>query len=242
MGFEIAYAFDTETTGEAPPDAAICELAAVPVTREGKVVLSKSVTTLINPGHKVPCDARAVHHISDQELLKAPKLSAVMKRQFKFLRGKGVVIAAHNMEFDLQFMQPELTGEENKVCTYRVARHLYPDAPNFKNQTLRYYLDVDPPKSALKGMVPHRALYDTICTAFILAKMVREVGLDEIVRLSSEPVLLKTCHLKKHKGIPWAEVPVGYLQWILKADFDLDVVHTARHHLGLGKLPSKRVA
>lgn len=241
----MIYVVDTETTGEKPPEAAVCEIASVPVTLDGRVVLSKTRSSLINPGHAVPCEARAVHHLGDVDLAKAKPFAQVMQRQFAHLRNS--IIAAHNLPFDWQFLEPALAGEERRLCTYKLAKHLYPTAPNHKNQTLRYYLDVDPPKAALKGLAPHRALYDAICTAFILARMIKEHGTDHLLYLMDQPVLLTTCHLRAHKGKPWADVPHDYLRWILRTpDFDPDVRYTAQFHLGLvlhhGRSPAQQAA
>jgi DNA polymerase III epsilon subunit-like protein len=233
---ETFYACDTETSGEDPSIAGIVELASVPVTTDGKVVLSKGLQSYVNPGHKIPADAMGVHHITDQAVAAAPRLGTAM-RKFKHLAQPKTMIVCHNMDFDKRFLGPVVAKDAELICSMRLARHLYPESPNHKIQTLRYWLDVSPPKSALKGMAPHGALYDSIVLAFVWARMVRDHGADTLRRLNAEPILLQTCHLKAHKGKPWENVPRGYLHWILSADFDRDVVHTARHHLGLAPLP-----
>jgi exodeoxyribonuclease X len=229
----LVHVIDTETTGTKPPEAAVCEIASVSVDETGKVLLDSGVSSLVNPGHPCPADARGVHHLSDAELAKAPPFKDVMRKKFSHL--KGSIVCAHNMPFDWPFIAPGLDGDAMRLCTLKIAKHLYPDSPNHKNQTLRYHLKAEPPASALKGLAPHRALYDAYCTAFILARMIKDAGgLDELIRLTSAPVLLKTCHLKAHKGKPWEDVPPDYLRWVLRvADFDPDIHHTARHHLGL---------
>lgn len=223
------FVLDTETTGEAPPEAAVCEIAAVPVAN-GKVLGDDAISSLVNPGHSIPPECRGVHHLSDQDVAKAPTIDRVMAGKFKVLRG--TVLAAHNMEFDFQFLEPHVGSDATRLCTYRCARHLYPDAPNYRNQTLRYYLDCEPPGKYLAKLAPHRALYDAICTAYILAHMLVERTVDDLIELTGQPVLLKTVSFGQHRGALWEKVPRDYLRWILSKDFDVDVVHTAKHYYG----------
>lgn len=230
---KLIWVVDTETTGEKPPSAAICEIAAVPVSQDGKVVASKAISSLINPGHPIPDDCRGVHHISNADVSKSMSIEQVMSRgPFKKLCN-GVMLAAHNMEFDWQFLQPHIKAS-GLLCTYRLALHLYPDAPNHKNQTLRYYTGAEPPKTWLRGLAPHRALYDAFCTAFILSDMLKKKSIDELLSLMKTPAILKICPYKAHKGQPWSSVPPDYLRWILRGnDHSPEVVATAKHWLSL---------
>jgi DNA polymerase III epsilon subunit-like protein len=226
---EVIYVVDVETS-RTDEDAAICEIAAVPVTTKGKVLADKSISTLVNPMHPIAVDCQAVHHLSDKDVEGAPLISDVMAGEFKVLRG--ATIAAHNIAFDHKFLKPHLSGKERLICTYRTARHLYQDAPNLKNQTLRYYLNVDVPEKYLKGLAPHRALYDTLCTAYILGHYLSEHStVSELIELTNKPVLLKTIGFGVHRGKSWAEVPPAYLGWILGKDFEDDVKFTAKHWL-----------
>lgn len=229
MNLRTIWVIDTETTGASPKEgAAICEVAAVPVLENGKVIMSKFFSQLINPGHPIPPDMSAIHHIIDADVKTKP-----MIHEAKCLKKIGSdIIAAHNMEFDWAFLEPALSVlPAHRLCTYRLALHMFPDAPNHKNQTLRYYLGEEPPASLLKSAGhAHRALYDTFVTAFVFARMLKEHSLDELIEMSSKPVLLKTCHYRAHKGKPWSQVPKDYLSWILRGgDHSPDVTYTARH-------------
>jgi DNA polymerase III epsilon subunit-like protein len=72
-------------------------------------------------------------------------------------------VAAHCAQFDLAFLG--WTGEP-ALCTMRLARAVFPEAPNHKNQTLREYLRIDGVIGEREGA--HRALDDAIVTAHIL--------------------------------------------------------------------------
>ena len=116
--------------------------------------------------------------------------------------------------------------------------HLWPEAPSHKNQTLRYWLGLDvsdmPPEA---GGNAHRALYDAWVTAKLLQKQLDEVkvllrsekgplldgdptleqeDVEELLRLSAAPVLLRMVRLGKHRGTLWKDVDRSYLSWILK--------------------------
>lgn len=225
----IIWVIDVETTGEQPPEAGVCEIAAVPVdSNSGKVLFVDRLCSFVNPGHPIPPECQGIHHISDHQVKKSPTLAELMKwPSFKMLRG--AILAAHNVKFDYAFLAAYLQGDEQLICTYRCARHLYPDAPNYKNQTLRYFLKVEPPRIQLADMVPHRALYDAVVTAHILSFMLRDHLPNELLAYTVNPILLKKVHFGTHRGKEWAAVPKDYLGWILRNDFDMDVTHTAKY-------------
>ena len=69
------------------------------------------------------------------------------------------------------------------IATLRCAKHVWPDAPDFKNETLRYRLGIDLPRDRM-----HRALEDATVTAHILARLLAERTVDELLALSTTPV------------------------------------------------------
>lgn len=69
---------------------------------------------------------------------------------------EGAVIVAHNAQFD-RSMIPE-TGRP-WICSYRPARHLWPDAQGHSNQVLRYWLDL-----RVDAQAAHSAAGDTLVT------------------------------------------------------------------------------
>jgi exodeoxyribonuclease X len=177
----------------------------------------------------IPAQARAVHHISPDDV--RPGAPGVVCRE-EWVRGMlsavdlDTVYAAHNAAFDKKFL-PEF--DIPWICTYRCAMHIWPDAPGHSNQVLRYHLGVEPPAAMLKDLAPHRALYDAAVTAGILQFMLREHTVEDLLRFTSSPVLLRTVRFGKHRGELWKDVPVDYCRWILRTGgFDEDIMHTAR--------------
>jgi DNA polymerase III epsilon subunit-like protein len=52
------------------------------------------------------------------------------------------------------------------LCTLRLARRAFPNAPAYGNQFLRSYLGIDDPR--LRGQAAHRAYADVLVTAGVL--------------------------------------------------------------------------
>lgn len=134
------------------------------------------------------------------------------------------IMAGHNCRFDRGFLP--MFHEKRWIDTYRVAMHLWPDAPNFQNQTLRYWLKLDLPHGGA-----HHAASDVVTTAHILMRQLAERSLDDLLRLSTKRVVLKKVGFGKHFGKLWTEVPTDYLDWAAKQDFDPDVEFTVRTEL-----------
>jgi exodeoxyribonuclease X len=215
---------DTETTGIGPEDQAV-EVAFVLIEDGARI---ETMSTLVRPTVPVAIEARAAHHITDEMLATAPTIKKVAA-----LIPFADVLVAHNAEFDRRIL--EQSGVRHlppeTICTYRCALHLFPDAPGYSNQVLRYYLNLS---VELGGAGAHRALPDTLVTASILECMLERHTVEELVALAKQPAVLKTCRLPKHRDKPWADVPSDYMQWVLKCSsppFDSDTRFTCLHWL-----------
>jgi exodeoxyribonuclease X len=141
------------------------------------------------------------------------------------------ILVAHNVDFDSKFL-PELTRPW--VCTLRSAKHVWPDAPGYGNQVLRYWLNIKIPQNLLDiapilaHMHPHQALYDVATTSGILLKIL-EMGYtpDQLIHATRSPLQLKKIEFGKHKGLDYDRIPRDYLLWLQKQpNLDPDVKHT----------------
>lgn len=143
------------------------------------------------------------------------------------------VLIGHYLPFDMRLLAQSDASLEfisQRVCTWQCAKHLYPDAEGHANQVLRYDLGLSVPKFDLP---PHRALPDALVTASLFVHMLQSTSIDELIRLTTTPVLLKSCDFGKHKGKLWSDIKdVGWLRWITTQDgpqgFSSDVIHTAK--------------
>lgn len=232
---------DTETTGTEPEVDRLVELACLSVDLNGPELLIDRgdglnpwrFEALCNPGRDIPPGAKAVHHITESMVAGEPDPHEVVSEMLAEV-GEVNYWVAHNAEFDRGFMRrfsPYFDDPSGWICTYRCALHLWPDAPGFSNQTLRYWLDLSP--DVPKGLAPHRAMYDIIVTEGILARMLETHTPQQLAELGPRPALLQTCRFGKHRGTPWRDVPRDYMRWYLKqTEQDKDVKHTCLHWLG----------
>lgn len=227
---------DLETTGVHPP-AAICELGYCdlvveknPSTGEAEWQIRDGRETLVNPGIAIPPETSAIHHIVDEDVANSPPfldfIDAIRQRN----ADEELLFCAHNCNFEQAWLTAKVVGDVRWICTYKCALRVWPEAPNFQNQTLRYYLKPEGLDRKIAS-VSHRAYPDAYVTAHILRELLRYATVDQLVKWTSEPALLVRCRFGKHKGKLWTEIESSYLEWILRADFEEDVVFTATYVL-----------
>lgn len=239
---------DTETTGpkSTPPDVA-CELATVdlnwePDTKTHQLVAPRS--ELVGIGIAMPPDAQGIHHIGDADLKDARDLAHVFKSVIApYPFPEKIILAAHNAEYEFgtvrdvdgKLLKERVPEHVPIICTLKAAYRLWPDAPNHKNQTLRYYLKLTIPDK-LKGGLPHRALPDAVVTALILVECLKLAPIEHLIQWTKEPRLLPTCPIGKKQGWAgkkWSEVDSGFLTWMINDadDMDADLKWNAQYEL-----------
>ncbi|HEV3092290.1 MAG TPA: 3'-5' exonuclease [Candidatus Cybelea sp.] len=150
---------DVETTGFSPVRDRIVEVACALV--EGHRVVDRWAT-LVDPDMPIPAVATAVHGITDAMVAGAPSASEALRHVRRWCAGR--TPAAHCANFDLAFVGPSVA--RSGLCTMRLARALFPEAPNHKNQTLRRFLSID--REAGETFEAHRALGDAVVSAHVL--------------------------------------------------------------------------
>lgn len=228
------FVVDVETTGMDPERDRVVEIGVVAIdTRRRKI--EGTWTSLVNPGVPMPPAARAVHHISDADVARAPSIEQAMTDLLSWAGTNERVLLAHNAAFDSAFL-PQVEGEW--VCSWRCAQTAWPALDSYSNHAVRYAvpeIEAAVRRSGLRKTQPaHRALPDAWVTAHVALALLDEMSVEELLEVTAAPILLRTVRFGKHRGEAWADVPRDYLQWILRkdAEFDRDVVHTARHYLG----------
>lgn len=228
---------DTETSGLDHLKDQICEIAGVflhpDATHLGSFAHSLcSISCEIHPA------AQATHHIDSKDLEGKPHVNDWLRKHWPT---DVSFIVAHNAPFDRGFMAPRLDdcGLRNEpwIDTYRCARHLWPDAPAYGNQTLRYWLKLNVDGLIPPGLYAHRALYDALVTTRLFQKMLESKTIHELHALTNTPVLLQKISFGKHFGTAWKDVPYDYLTWMKResakkpGSFDEDTMHTVNHWL-----------
>jgi exodeoxyribonuclease X len=235
------WVVDVETTGLDHATDRVVEFAAVPVevkapvdqvAKPEDVAILGGYSSLVFPARLIPPESSAVHHIIDEDVVEAPPLGRAVDRVLGPLWRNALdrVFVAHVARFDRNFL-PMLHDDARWVDTHRCALHIFPDAPNHKNQTFRYLFKFDVPRD----LNVHRALGDATVTAHLFARLLQERPLAELFKLSTKPVILKTLPFGKHRGELWTEVPSDYLDWMIRENMDTaekqddpDVRHTLK--------------
>jgi DNA polymerase III epsilon subunit family exonuclease len=168
---------DLETTGGSPSGDRILEIGAVQV--DGGVI-GKSFTTLVNPGVPIPSWISSMTGILDEMVVEAPFFLAVGEEIAAFIGDS--VIVAHNLPFDLGFLNQELGRNcgfqlaNPALCTVRLGRRLLPQLADRRLDTLADHYGF-----SFAGR--HRALGDAEVTARLLLRFIgllEEKGVEDL--------------------------------------------------------------
>lgn len=223
---------DLETTGTEPP-AEIIEFGRVDVVVDASgAAVENPLSWLYRPLRGIPPETTAIHHITEADFGPDTPICTPEYLHAAVWSGPApAALVAHSCAFERQFVTEATTGQIPWICTYKVAMHVWPDAPRHSNQVLRYWrnLSLD---SAL-AMPPHRAGPDAWVTAHILADLAQFASFEQMIAWTNEPRPMSSIPIGKHRGAPWSQVPIDYLEWMLgQTDMDQDTVWHAGQELG----------
>ena len=155
---------DLETTGNAASKGdRIIEIGIVLLNEGGEVI--QEFSSLVYPERDIPPFISSLTGIQEEDVLDAPLFSEVVDDIYQLMKNSYIV--AHNIEFDLGFL-----NEEFKRCRYpalhnafidtvELSRIMLPMAPSFKLGQLSEQLGMGHDR-------PHRALSDAQATSDLL--------------------------------------------------------------------------
>jgi exodeoxyribonuclease X len=236
----LVRVIDFETTGDQEdPGAEIIELGRIDVDLTTRQVSNPWRSFASCSRLPIPPETKGIHHITEADIAGFPRALDLFGPCFE---GCGPVdyLAAHNAGFEQHFHD----GSGRKwIDTYKCALVVWPEAPSHKNQSLRYWLDLDNDPNLDFDRVladpPHRALPDAYVTAHILVRLLDERSAEELAKISEYPALLRVMNFGKHKGMTFEEAPADYLEWIRdKSEMNSDTKFSAKYWLkkrGFGK-------
>ena len=167
-----ALAFiDFETTGLSPEARDRIIEVGIVVLQSGRIV--DRYQSFVNPRMPIPRAVVALTGIDNAMVRPAPGAAQVMHEVLEFA-GK-LPLVAHNASFDRRFMDCELQRIRRRrtsefICSLRVARRVYPAAPDHKLATLVRLAGVTPAEQY------HRALGDAEMTAGLWTCMAEEIA------------------------------------------------------------------
>ena len=134
---KVFTAIDVETTGLDSFYHKIVEIACVRYI-DGKAV--DSYSSLINPGRDIPDEAFKISGISNDMVADKPFFSEVCGDFLKFISGS--VLVAHNVQFDLGFINSALAAAgstylaNDYIDTLDMARKAWPGRNSYALQAL----------------------------------------------------------------------------------------------------------
>lgn len=220
---------DTETTGIKETD----RIVQVAYRIGGQKVWSEG---LFKPEVPISFDAMSITHITNEDVADKPifKDSEMFKDLKTWFGDILTVLVAHNADYDMKMLAKEgLNVPQRHICTMKISHHHDKEAELEKNnlQYLRYYYNL----KFEEKINPHDALSDIIVLEKLLTYYEQFYTIDEMVRISSKPILLKKFPFGKHKGEFLKEVIVSdrsYFEWMWNTiDMDENMRHTIGYYL-----------
>ena len=224
---EIFVCLDCESTGLEPDKDRIIEIAVARFTFD-KILQQHE--TLVDPECPIPEVSQEIHKITVEMLQGKPKIREVLPDLLKMIDGH--VIVGHGIGFDIALIAAEAKRHQiptkiemqPSIDTLRLAR-LYGDSPVNSLQQLRRHFNI-PEEEA------HRAMSDVVVNIEVfkyLSKPYKTV--EEIFKVLEKPIRLRAMPLGKHKGRKFDEIPLEYLLWAEKKNFDQDLLFSIRSEI-----------
>ncbi len=233
--------FDTETTGITDADF-LCQIAW---KNEGEEDMPNG---LFKPPIPITIDSMAVCHITNKMVAdKEPFQGSSLWQKFKEINDdpKNVLIA-HNAKFDIGMLRREGIEIKQYIDTLKIAQFIDRDGtlPKYNLQYLRYYYDIE------IEAIAHDARGDIIVLEAVfkflakkLSELTGETGsslTERMIKISYEPMLIKTFMFGKHNGKAISDVAAtdpNYLEWLLaqkqaaQSDTEEDWIYTLKYYL-----------
>lgn len=220
---------DTETTGGGEEDR-ICQL--------GYFLLDGSSCQVhedfCKPPLPISFGAMSVHGITNEFIEDKPPYEDVKSAHLlNDLNRLENIMIIHNAPFDLGMLKKEgFVWKGQLIDTLRCVRHLLPDLESHALQYLRYALGfykTEKMEADKLGVTinAHDAIGDVLILKMLTSHLVGLVNRDmnELVRLTQTPILIKNFRFGKYKDQPIAEVASkdrGYIEWMLREMKDMD--------------------
>lgn len=230
---------DIETTGLEKKDR-ICSVGLI--VDDGETI--ETYYSLVNPQKKVPPEAMAVHHITNEMLKDTPPFEeTAVAGILQKINSAGTILIGHNLAFDLEMLFKEgITWQGGMIDTLKCVKHLLGnEIEHFSLQYLRYELRLYREEAAVAetmgiALCAHHALSDALHTMLLhryLGEMADEARLME---LTTEHALIHKLPFGKYGGKFIEEIArrdPGYLEWMLRGlpDLDEDLRYSIEYYL-----------
>ncbi len=222
---------DIEATGLDLTNDRICEIGAIQFSLDEEF---ESFESLIDPEMTMSAEVIEIHHITNEMCVGKPKIHEVLHKILSMIDNH--VIMGHGIGFDVGMLKSALEragirhnlDKAKVIDTLRLAR-LYGESPSNSLEVLRRHFHVDEEGA-------HRAMNDVRVNIQVFKKLIRKFRTTkEILDRLKAPILLKAMPLGKYKGRSFNEIPINYLVWASKQNYDLDLIHSIKEAIKKGK-------
>ncbi len=227
---------DTETTGN---DLLKDRLFQVCYKHKGKLTAH-----YFKPPLPISIKSQSITHVTDKMIEdKETFAESSMKEELGTLLADHILVA-HNAVFDIAMLGHEGVTVPKFICTLKVARSLDKNSviPEYNLQYLRYYLQLDVTASAHDAkddVLVLEALFQRLYAKMLTLYKDKESVIEEMMRISLEPMLFTIIPFGKHRGKKLEEVVLSdrpYVEWLLEQKLqspngEEDWVYTLKHHL-----------
>ncbi len=227
MNSETFVCIDCEATGLDVENDSIIEVAVVLFTMEKEV---ESFDSLVDPKVTIPESSIEIHHITQEMVTGKPEIKELLPKVLQMI-GKRIIVG-HGVGFDVQLIHRAAKKhnihssiDSNPFFdTLRMAR-LYGESPTNSLQALRKHFNIEDEGA-------HRALSDVIVNIEVFKKLAaRYKMVEHLEKVLQKPIRLKRMPLGKHKGRDFKEIPMDYLQWAVRKDFDRDLIYSIKSEI-----------
>ncbi len=228
---EAFVCFDCETTGLDPEKDQIIEIAAVKFNfRE----ILGSMEHLIDPKCPIPPSTTKIHHITNDMVKGQPSIGEVLPKYLQFFHGH--LLIGHTIYFDITIVEkaarqaqiPSTLLNQPYIDTLRMAR-LYGGSSINSLEMLRSHFNIKPTEA-------HRAMNDVKVNIKVFKYLSKGFKTtEELIKRLKRPIQLKLMPLGKYKGRSFNEIPLQYLKWAAKQNFDQDLLFSIRHEINKRK-------
>jgi len=222
---------DVETTGLNIKKDRVIEVAAV-LFNGDRIV--DEVSTLVDPQQEIPKSSQEIHNISEEMVRGQPTIGEVLPKVMALLGSH--IIVGHGIQFDIGILCEEAarcripcTLNKNPfIDTLRLAR-LYGESPSNSLDVLRQHFNI-------QAEGAHRAHGDTLVNIQVFRHLTKRFSTtEEVFAALEKPIFMKNMPLGKHKGRPLREIPLDYLCWAARQEFDRDLLFSLRSEIARRK-------
>lgn len=224
---EIFVCIDCESTGLDPEKDRIIEIGIARFTFDQ---ILQSFESLVDPECEIPQVSQEIHKISKEMLEGKPKIAEILPQILRIAENH--IIVGHGIGFDIALIAAEakrnqIPSQIDKcrfIDTLRMAR-LYGESPVNSLERLRQHFNIEHEGA-------HRAMNDVTVNIEVFKYLSKTFQTTEqLFEVLKKPIKLKTMPLGKHKGRKFDEIPIEYLRWAERKDFDQDLLFSIRSEL-----------